>query len=291
MSFDQCGDLAIITAAQEITFPEAEHGAIIDLKAKRNDFVIQRSPVTEAHLCPRVAPEIRRQDPPDFENRPPGGSETVSRKLSEVLLYTAIQPFEKSEVKYPLLTHCFAPGLVDGHEERPMKRFMLLAALALSGCTGIPEGIEPVDDFELEPYLGTWYEIARLDHSFERGLSNVTANYSLREDGGVVVLNRGFRNEKGEWDEAEGKAYFIGDPSIGRLKVSFFGPFYGAYNVFELGDNYEYSMVAGPDRSYLWILAREPRLPQAMLDELLSKAEAAGYDTSELIFVEHDRAP
>ena len=112
----------------------------------------------------------------------------------------------------------------------------------------------------------------------------------LREDGGVGVLNRGYRTEKGEWDEAEGKAYFVGDPSVGRLKVSFFGPFYGAYNVFELGENYEYSMVAGPNRSYLWILARQPQLPQAMFDELLSKAEAAGYDTSKLILVEHDRA-
>jgi apolipoprotein D and lipocalin family protein len=172
-----------------------------------------------------------------------------------------------------------------------MRSLLLFAVLALAGCTGIPEGIDPVDNFELEPYLGTWYEIARLDHSFERGLSNVTAVYSLREDGGVGVLNRGYRTEKRKWDEAEGKAYFIGDPSVGRLKVSFFGPFYGAYNIFELGENYEYSMVAGPDRSYLWILAREARLPQAMLDELLSKAEAAGYDTSELIFVEHDPAP
>ncbi|MEJ2257977.1 MAG: lipocalin family protein [Woeseiaceae bacterium] len=172
-----------------------------------------------------------------------------------------------------------------------MRRLLLLTVLALSGCTGIPEGIDPVDNFELEPYLGTWYEIARLDHRFERGLSNVTANYSLREDGGVRVLNRGYRTESGKWDETEGKAYFIGDPDIGRLKVSFFGPFYGAYNVFELGEDYEYSMVAGPDRSYLWILAREPELPQEMLDELLSKAKAAGYDTSELIFVEHDKAP
>lgn len=172
-----------------------------------------------------------------------------------------------------------------------MRRFTLAAVFALSGCTGIPEGIEPVNKFELEPYLGTWYEIARLDHRFERGLSNVTANYTLREGGGVSVLNRGYNEKKHKWDEAEGKAYFIGDTSEGRLKVSFFGPFYGAYNVFELGENYEYSMVAGPDRSYLWILARESKLPQSKLDELIAKAEAAGYDTSELIFVEHDRKP
>ena len=172
-----------------------------------------------------------------------------------------------------------------------MKKLLLLSLVALVGCTGIPEGIEPVDNFELEPYLGTWYEIARLDHSFERGLSNVTANYSLRDDGGVAVVNRGYRTDKGEWDEAKGKAFFIDDTSVGRLKVSFFGPFYGAYNVFALGENYEYSMVAGPDRSYLWILAREPQVSQELVDTLIAKAEAAGYDTSELIFVEHDAAP
>ena len=105
------------------------------------------------------------------------------------------------------------------------KLLAVVALLVLSACAGIPEGIEPVDNFELEPYLGTWYEIARLDHSFQRGMSNVTANYSLREDGGVAVLNRGYRVGKGEWDEAEGKAYFVGDPGIGQLKVSFFGPF------------------------------------------------------------------
>jgi apolipoprotein D and lipocalin family protein len=172
-----------------------------------------------------------------------------------------------------------------------MRRLLLLAVFAISGCTGIPEGVDPVDNFELESYLGTWYEIARLDHKFERGLSNVTANYALRDDGGVDVLNRGYYAEKGKWDEAEGKAYFIGDTGIGRLKVSFFGPFYGAYNIFELGEKYEYAMVAGPDRSYLWILAREAPLPQATVEELLSKAEAAGYDTSKLIFVEHNKIP
>ena len=171
-----------------------------------------------------------------------------------------------------------------------MKKLLLFALFALAGCTGIPDGIEPVDNFELEPYLGTWYEIARLDHRFERGMSNVTATYSLREGGGVNVMNRGYRMEKGAWDEADGKAYFIGDPGIGRLKVSFFGPFYGAYNIFALGESYEYSMVAGSDHSFLWILAREPRLPQEELDKLLQQAEMAGFDTSKLIFVEHDRA-
>jgi apolipoprotein D and lipocalin family protein len=172
-----------------------------------------------------------------------------------------------------------------------MKKLLLVIVFGLAACTGIPEGIEPVDTFELEPYLGTWYELARLDHRFERGLSNVTATYTLRDDGGVDVVNRGYRADKGEWDEATGKAYFVDSPDVGRLKVSFFGPFYGAYNVFELGDNYEYSLVAGPDRSYLWILGRDPELPPDLLDELIGKAQAAGFDTAELIIVEHDPVP
>ena len=172
-----------------------------------------------------------------------------------------------------------------------MNRALIFTALLIAGCTGIPEGIEPVEDFDLDLYLGTWYEIARLDHRFEQGLSNVTATYSLRDGGGVNVVNRGYRADKGEWDEVSGKAYFVDAPDVGRLKVSFFGPFYGAYNVFALGDNYEYALVAGPNRSYLWILGRDPGLPPALLDELIQKARDAGFDTSELVIVEHDRAP
>ncbi|MEO1245173.1 MAG: lipocalin family protein [Pseudomonadota bacterium] len=168
---------------------------------------------------------------------------------------------------------------------------LLAASLLLTACTGIPKGIEAVDDFELEPYLGTWYEIARLDHRFERGLSNVTATYSLRDDGGVNVVNRGYRTDKGEWDSAEGKAYFVGDNNVGRLKVSFFGPFYGAYNIFELDrENYRYAVVAGPNRSYLWILARDPSLPDTVLDRLIGRAAELGFATEELILVEHDAA-
>ncbi len=161
-------------------------------------------------------------------------------------------------------------------------------AAFLVGCTGVPEGIEPVTGFELERYLGTWYEVARLDHRFERGLSEVTANYSLREEGGVQVVNRGFDAAKGEWKEAEGKAFFIDDPGVGRLKVSFFGPFYGAYNIIELDkDDYQYSMITGPNRSYLWILARQPELGPQTLDRLVARAAELGFATDELIFVEH----
>ncbi len=171
-----------------------------------------------------------------------------------------------------------------------MRRCVLaLFASILTACTGTPEGVDVVGEFELETYLGTWYEIARLDHRFERGLSNVTANYTLRDDGGVAVLNRGYREKKGEWDEASGKAYFVDDTTVGKLKVSFFGPFYGGYNVVAL-DPERYSMVVGPNLSYLWILSRQPELDAATLDTLIRQADSYGIDTNELIFVEHDRA-
>jgi apolipoprotein D and lipocalin family protein len=171
------------------------------------------------------------------------------------------------------------------------KKLAVLAALFLtlqSGCTGAPDGVTVVTGFEIDRYLGTWYEIARLDHSFERGLSSVTANYSLRDDGGVRVVNKG-KNQSGEWDEAIGKAYFVGDSDVGQLKVSFFGPFYGGYNIVELDQSdYQYSLVAGPDRDYLWILSRTAKMQPEILQSLVNKARELGFATDELIFVEHD---
>ena len=161
--------------------------------------------------------------------------------------------------------------------------------LTLQGCVRIPENIKPVDNFKLQQYLGKWYEITRMDHSFERGLSKVTAEYSMRDDGGVRVINRGYSHDDNEWKEAEGKAYFVTKPELGYLKVSFFGPFYGAYIIFELDEeNYQYSMISGPDKSYLWILARHPYLDKKIRDSLIKKAAAAGFDTDGLIHVSHE---
>ena len=171
-----------------------------------------------------------------------------------------------------------------------MVRFLMILSTVwlVFGCTSVPEGVKPVQGFEADRYLGTWYEIARFDHSFERGLSQITANYSMCDDGGIRVLNRGYNAEQGEWNEAEGKAYFVEDKQTGHLKVSFFGPFYASYVVAELDKkNYRYSLVTGPDKTYLWILARTPELPQEILDSLLSKAKALGFDTSKLIWVDH----
>lgn len=171
-----------------------------------------------------------------------------------------------------------------------MKRTVAaLLFLMLGGCVRIPAGVAPIENFQLQRYLGKWYEIARLDHSFERGLTRVTADYSLREDGGVKVVNRGFSVKDGRWKEAVGKAYFVGAPDRGYLKVSFFGPFYGSYVVFGLDrENYGYSLVCGPDTSYLWILSRTPTMNREVYDRLTAQAAAAGFDTGRLIRVDQD---
>jgi len=173
-----------------------------------------------------------------------------------------------------------------------MQKLSAILFLFLMGCVGIPENVKPVDNFQIDKYLGKWYEIARLDHSFERGLTHVTANYTLRDDGGVRVLNRGYSAKVDLWKEAEGKAYFVKGSNQGYLKVSFFGPFYGSYIVFELDhENYQYSLVCGPNKTYLWILARSPKIKEDVKYALIEKAAASGFDTSKLIFVDHDNLP
>ncbi len=165
-----------------------------------------------------------------------------------------------------------------------------LISFLLTGCTGVPDGVTPVTGFDAERYLGTWYEIARLDHRFERGLTDVTATYTARDDGGIDVVNRGYDADAGEWKAATGRAYFIDSRDTGRLKVSFFGPFYGAYNIAELGADYDYALVTGPNRSYLWILAREPQLDASVRERLVANAASLGFPVQELIRVTHARA-
>lgn len=171
-----------------------------------------------------------------------------------------------------------------------MLGILFLMAATATGCTGVPKGLRPVSEFDGARYMGTWYEIARLDHSFEKELSNVSASYTAKENGEIAVLNRGYNEKSGEWKQIEGKARFIGDETIGSLKVSFFGPFYGGYHVIELDRvNYKYAMVSGPSRSYLWILSRTTDLDEAAYMKLVNRAAALGFDTTELIGVKHDR--
>ena len=165
---------------------------------------------------------------------------------------------------------------------------LMMSALLFS-CTGIPEGVKPVSDFELERYMGKWYEIARLDHRFERGLEQVTADYSINDDGTVRVENQGLATESGEWDDAIGKASFVDAPNIGHLEVSFFGPFYGDYVIFDLDkESYQYSFVTG-GQNYLWLLSRTPEIDENLKQKFLSTAQKYGYNTDELIFVNQRR--
>lgn len=142
-----------------------------------------------------------------------------------------------------------------------------------------------IDDFDLSKYLGTWYEIARFDHSFERGLDNVTAEYLLRDDGMVDVINSGWKD--GKFEVANGKAKQpdpLTDPA--HLKVSFFLFFYSDYNVMMLDDSYQVSLVGSKSPKYLWILSRTPELSDSVLDAVLEEAESRGYDTGKLIWVD-----
>ena len=165
------------------------------------------------------------------------------------------------------------------------KLLLITSALILSGCLGIPQSVRPVNDFELNRYLGEWYEIARLDHLFERGLNQVTAEYAPRNDGGVLVINRGFSESENKWKEAKGKAYFVSGESEGYLKVSFFGPFYGSYVVFELDhENYQYAFVSGPTTKYLWLLARTPSVKPEVIEKFVEMSKARGFKTEDLIF-------
>ncbi|WP_029933866.1 lipocalin family protein [Thiomicrospira pelophila] len=163
--------------------------------------------------------------------------------------------------------------------------WLLAGALLLSGCTSLPDKVEPVTSFELDRYLGEWHELARLDHSFERGLTQVSAHYSMREDGGVRVVNRGFDTEKQAWKEAVGKAYFVDSEDIGRLKVSFFGPFYGAYNIAKLDEGYTMALVIGPNLDYAWLLARDPQPSQGQCEAYLAEADRIGVNREDWIWL------
>jgi len=164
-----------------------------------------------------------------------------------------------------------------------------VASAMLAGCGQIPDGVEPVKGFEAARYLGTWYEIARLDHGFERGLTRVTATYAARDDGSIDVLNRGYDAGTKEWRDARGHARFVGPRDVAELEVSFFGPFYGGYNVVELDSAYSIALVVGPTRSYLWILARQPHPAKEEVERLVARARDLGFDTGALVYVSHEK--
>lgn len=152
-----------------------------------------------------------------------------------------------------------------------------------------PKNAFPVTGFNIQKYLGKWYELARLDYRFERELSNTTAEYSLNKNGSVRVINRGYNDKKNEWEEAEGVAVFREEKDKAALKVSFYKPFYSGYNVIGLDANYQYALVAGKDLDYLWILSREKTLPEDIRENFLRTAAGLGYQVDDLIWPEHDK--
>ena len=166
--------------------------------------------------------------------------------------------------------------------------YLFLVMLGFSSCSSIPKGVVAVKPFNKEKYLGKWYEIARIDFKYERNLNNTTAEYSLNDNGSIIVDNRGFNYLKGKNEQAIGKAKFIGDDNIAMLKVSFFGPFYAGYNVIALDEDYKYALVSGDNFKYLWILSRETTIPDEIKKKYLQIAENFGFNTSDLIWVDHD---
>lgn len=145
-----------------------------------------------------------------------------------------------------------------------------------------------VPNLDIDKYLGTWYEIERFDHSFERGLDGVTATYSLKENGKIKVLNQGYKTAKnGRLSKATGKAKIPNPNDPAKLKVAFFLFFYADYFVLELDEDYQWAVVGSTSDNYLWILSRKPYLNDDIHKELLERISARGYDTSKLIKVNH----
>ena len=179
-----------------------------------------------------------------------------------------------------------------------MKKKYLLIGIGIAAATGvaiyanakrtIPKGITAINNFQKERYLGKWYEIGRFDFRFEKNMSHVTAEYALNEDGTIRVTNRGYDYKKYKQKQSVGKAKFIGDENIAMLKVSFFGPFYAGYNVMAIDDNYQYALVCGKNRDYLWLLSRDKTMPEKIKNNYLTLAKRAGFDLSKIIWTDQN---
>ena len=165
--------------------------------------------------------------------------------------------------------------------------FKLLAFVSITilftACSSKNPPLQTVQKVEINRYLGTWYEIARYEHFFEKDCKNVSANYSMLDEDTIKVINRCTKIQTNEKKEALGRAYAI-DNTNSKLKVSFFRPFYGDYWVLILDENYDYVVVGTPSREYLWILSRKPNLDEKIKNEILQKLPNLGFDTSKLIW-------
>lgn len=176
-------------------------------------------------------------------------------------------------------------------KNRNLKILIALGGLIplLYSCAYIPKNATAVKNFDSQKYLGKWYEIARFDYKFEKNLNNVTAEYSMNENGSIKVLNKGYDYKKDKWKSSTGKAKFTENNNVGALKVSFFGPFYAGYNIIDIDDDYLYALVIGKNTKFLWILSRTTTIPENIKSEFLNKAQSLGCDTTKLIWVEHNK--
>lgn len=166
---------------------------------------------------------------------------------------------------------------------------ILMLLFIFTGCAAVPHTtkIKTVDNFEIQKYLGTWYEIARLPHRFEKNLQQVTASYSLLENGKIQVLNKGYNTKKQKWSDAKGKAWIPDETKPSELKVSFFWPFAADYRIIYLEDDYSLAIVTSKTFNYFWILSRSPYITDEYYNQLLEKAKIWGFDTERIIKVKH----
>ena len=149
----------------------------------------------------------------------------------------------------------------------------------------IPNGAEPVQPFDMNRYLGMWYEVARLPSRIEKNINQLTEEYSYNEDGTLKVVTKGYSVKKKEWKEYSGKIKFADNEDIGKLKVSYFGPFYLSYNILDLDEDYKYALVSGSGLDYLWILSRETTISPAIRTRFLKKAQSIGFAIDKLEWV------
>jgi len=168
-----------------------------------------------------------------------------------------------------------------------LKIICVISGVLLFSCTST-KYLKTVEKVDISKYMGTWYEIARFDHSFEKGLKCVSANYTLREDGRVTVLNKGVKEDSNENKSAKGIAKIPDMNFPGILKVSFFRPFWGNYYIIGLDEDYKWVLVGEPSRKYLWVLSREKTMNKEIYSSLLKTAEENGFDISKLMQVKQD---
>jgi apolipoprotein D and lipocalin family protein len=175
------------------------------------------------------------------------------------------------------------------HDFKSLLPLMIGSAMFVTAGAGeSTKTLPPVPEFDLNRYLGTWYEIVRIPHRFEKDLIKVTATYSLRPDGKIQVLNRGYKPSKGKWSEAKGKAWVPDLRVPARLKVSFFWPFSAEYKIIRLDADYQWALVTSGSTDYLWLLSRIPKMEEAVVDSLVRFVNGKGFDVGKLIRVEQE---